>query len=90
MAAKFFVVAVDRFMSGWGLASGKRNVIVFKCETYAEAERIELRLRARSEMSRVRVNSTPYRAKRGDLVSLKTKATAPSWYAPTRGPIAED
>lgn len=63
-----YVVANDRFMSGWGLAP-KRSLFAVACtaETYEDVER---RMRTRSEMKRVRVNSRLPRVHDGDHLSI--------------------
>ena len=37
---KYWVTMTDRFMSGWGLAKGLKNKLVFECESLAEAEKV--------------------------------------------------
>ena len=52
---RWLVVATDRFLSGWGHAQGGSSVAAWACSTLAEVERVEARIRARGDMSRVRV-----------------------------------
>lgn len=55
--AKFYVLATDSFMSGWGLAENKSNVLVIPCDDLRTAEEVEQVLKARDEMKRVRVTA---------------------------------
>ena len=52
---RWLVVATDRFMSGWGHAQGGSSVAAWACSTLADAESVETWVRARPEMSDVRV-----------------------------------
>ena len=51
---KGFVVATDKFMSGWGSAPGKSYVAV-PFISAEDRERIEIRMRRRPEMKRIRI-----------------------------------
>lgn len=53
-AALCYVLATDTFMSGWGEARGKTNVLIVPCDTEDDADEVLRRLRRRSEMSDVR------------------------------------
>ena len=33
-----YVTVTDTFMSGWGEAKGKENILIFECETEEEAD----------------------------------------------------
>ena len=35
-----YVTMTDKFMSGWGMAEGKTNKLVIKCENSMQAEKI--------------------------------------------------
>ena len=50
----FLVVGTDRFMSGWGKASGGASYAAWACD-YATLDRCEARILARGDMMRVRV-----------------------------------
>jgi len=69
----FYVNMHDTFMSGWGPAQGKRNILSIACDTYAQACSIEQAARRRSEMRRISISSKPPRP-RNALVSRKTFA----------------
>lgn len=60
------VVARDKFLSGWGGATGGASRCAWACETHALADRMLQWVKARSEMRYVRIVSlTSYRAPRG-------------------------
>lgn len=52
---KYYVTMTDKFMSGWGMASGKTNKLVIECDTYQQAEIIERNAKERSEMKYVNI-----------------------------------
>ena len=52
---KFLVIGTDKFLSGWGGASGGTSVAAWACETGEEADRMERWVSGRSDMRRVRV-----------------------------------
>lgn len=51
----FFVTMTDKFLSGWGGASGRIAKFVIVCETIEQAETIERNARKRSEMKNVSI-----------------------------------
>jgi hypothetical protein len=51
----YYVRMTDKFMSGWGEAQGKSNVVVVECPTIEQAEQIERAAKRRSEMRRVEI-----------------------------------
>lgn len=66
----YYVRMTDKFMSGWGDARGKTNILVIECETLKQAIAIEQAARRRSEMRRVNVVNKP-RQRAGQLLSWK-------------------
>ena len=54
----YYVTMTDKFMSGWGQATGKTNKLVIACDTIEQAELIEKNARKRSEMRYVNIRST--------------------------------
>lgn len=64
-----FIVATDRFMSGWGHAPG-RSYFAVAFSTWDEAATVEANMRRRSEMKRVRVVGADYRPKLTDADHL--------------------
>lgn len=62
----------DKFMSGWGRAENKTNKLVIECETWEQAQAIELAARDRDEMIYVNICcNKPYYNKSRFLVSEK-------------------
>ncbi len=77
--ADYYVTATDTFMSGWGGAEGKRNIVVGLARSFKEAEVIADNLRARSEMRRVSISRSRPRANRGVVYSV---LGGPHWTTP--------
>jgi hypothetical protein len=87
---KYWVTMTDRFMSGWGLAKGLKNKLVFECESLAEAEKVEAFALNRPEMSYVHLCSRkPKYVKAvmeqdyksgGYYVQMRNKTLCPRWY----------
>lgn len=61
---RLIVVGTDSFMSGWGEAKNGASYAGWAC-TYENVDAVEKRIKARSEMKRVRVVSADYRPKAG-------------------------
>lgn len=55
LSHNWLVVARDRFMSGWGGASGGASIAAWACETMEQAEACEQWVRSRKEMRNVRL-----------------------------------
>ena len=68
----YYVTMTDRFMSGWGPATGKTNKLVIECETYEQAEKLEAHALTRSEMKYVNIRTSKPYYKGNVLVSWKT------------------
>lgn len=68
---KVYVRMTDKFMSGWGTAQGKQNVMVVECDTWEQAEAIEKAARKRSEMRRVECCLNKPKNRSGVLYSHK-------------------
>ncbi len=60
-----YVRMTDTFMSGWGGASGKKNVYVVECETEEQANKIIAAAERRSEMKYVQLCLHPPRPRDG-------------------------
>ena len=60
-----YVVATDRFMSGWGSAPRKSYYAV-ACNDMNQARDVEMRMSHRSDFKRVRINADLPRTKDGD------------------------
>lgn len=55
-----FVIATDKFMSGWGGAEGGSSYFAVPFTSYDDADLIEANMKVRPEMLRVRVVSAKY------------------------------
>jgi len=84
----FFVVATDKFMSGWGNAPG-RSFFAVPCESLEQAEIVEDNMHHRSEMKRVRIVGHDYRPKlrSGDHYSIRDMSDCSRFY--TKGGFRE-
>lgn len=78
----FYVTMTDTFMSGWGKAEGKKNKLVFECDTLKEAEIVKDNAENRDEMKYVNINDEKpnYYPKENYFVQIKTKDDYPAWY----------
>jgi hypothetical protein len=52
-----FVTMNDKFMSGWGRATGKTNKLIIACDTLEQAEAIERNAKQRNEMKYINICS---------------------------------
>lgn len=52
---KYYVTMTDKFMSGWGVADGKKNKLIIQCDTWQQAEQIERAAHDRSEMRYINI-----------------------------------
>jgi hypothetical protein len=52
-----FVTMTDKFMSGWGPATGLINKLVIECDTAEQAQICAKNARKRGEMKRVSITS---------------------------------
>lgn len=75
-----YVTMKDEFMSGWGMAKGKANILVFHCENEEEVEAVLSNAEAREEMVNIRVRETPLKRRQKCLVQQKTKDDYNNWY----------
>jgi hypothetical protein len=69
-STRFYVLATDKFMSGWGPAEGTDNVCVFPCATLTEAQHVYDECDRRTEMIRVRITGAKPRLRSHWTVSL--------------------
>lgn len=70
--SKFYVCMNDSFMSNWGPAEGKTNVLQIACDTQAQAQAVLKAAEDRPEMKRIRINTKPIRDNASSCVSEKT------------------
>lgn len=76
-----YVIMKDRVMSGWGLAEGKDNILVFECDTWLEAEIVKHNALNRSDMVDVQIRKKiPLYDESTHLVEIKNKNTSSNWY----------
>lgn len=79
--AKYYVTMNDKFMSGWGCADGKINKLIFECDTYQEAEKVEKYAESREEMKYINMTrKIPYYNPNRYHVQYFNKETYPNWY----------
>lgn len=52
-----YVIARDKFMSGWGKAAGKTNLYVVPCESELQVQRALSNMRRRPEMDDIRTET---------------------------------
>lgn len=71
--SKSYVVANDKFMSGW--AGVNRSLVAIECETSDDVDAATAWLQNRSEMKRVRYNLNLPKLRTGDHLSVWTRAT---------------
>ena len=69
---KYYVRMTDKFLSEWGVAEGKHNVLVIECDTYAQADAIARAAHDRTDMQRIEIClMKPPRERAGVLYSRK-------------------
>lgn len=77
----YFVTMTDKHLSGWGMAKGKINKLVFECETFEEAEIVEGNAEKQGSMKNINIcTKRPYYSPTRYYPQTKTKAEYPSWY----------
>ena len=78
---KYYVTMTDKFMSGWGMAEGKINKLIFECKDYKQAEIVRDNAQAREEMKYINiVTSKPYYNNDRYYPQVKTIEEYPNWY----------
>lgn len=78
---KYYVTMIDKSMSGWGKAEGKKNYVIFGCDNREEAEILKSYAKTREEMTDIKIRTRkPRPSERLCFVSNYTKETAPYWY----------
>ena len=53
---KYYVCMTDKFMSGWGMAEGRKNKLVIECDHWDVAQHCEYLARKRGEMTYININ----------------------------------
>ena len=69
--APYYVRMHDTFMSNWGHAKGKRNILVIACETWEQATAIAEAAGERRGMRLVVIDHKAPRPARGELFSWR-------------------
>ena len=85
--APYYVTATDTFMSGWGPATRRHNVVVIPCESAEEAALVMANANGRGDMVDVGVEPNPpalLGAGAAVLYSLLTRDRAGAWFTPGR------
>lgn len=81
--AKVYVTCIDKALSGWGFARGRKNKLVFLCESRQEAEVVAANARARKDQRNVRITTRmPRMSDDRFYTQVKSKSDYPSWYKP--------
>ncbi len=75
-----YVRMTDKFMSGWGMAKNKTNVLVIECETLEQAEEIEAAAHKRAEMIRIMICLTKPKKRVGVFYSWKKYSEMTGWH----------
>jgi hypothetical protein len=84
-----YVTMIDVFLSNWGEAKGKINMLIFPCETLEEAEVVVENARNRSDMKNIKTTQHPKQLRKnqgkdyvvsGYYVQIKDKNEHPNWY----------
>ena len=84
---KYYVTMVDRFLSGWGRAEGKLNLLVLECETLEETRIVSLNAKDREEMKNIRIRRLtrkPTAQTKYYYASYHSKKDYPRWYEADR------
>lgn len=76
----YYVTATDKFLSGWGMATGKVHKLIVVCKSMEQARRVEKNMKKDRTLSRVNIAlDKPYYAK-GKYTTKTIKAeNAPLW-----------
>ena len=83
MTRKAYVTMTDKFMSGWGMADGKINKLIFECDSIQEAHIVADNAENRDDMKYINVTYTkPYYAPGRYYTQTKTKEEYEAWYQP--------
>lgn len=77
----YYVTMNDKHLSGWGMAKGKINKLVFICETFEEAETVADNAENQGSQKYINISSNkPYYNSDRYYVQVKTKDEYPNWY----------
>lgn len=90
----YYVTMTDKFMSGWGLADGLINKLIFLCEDYNQAKIVAENAERRTEMKYVNISGARpayFRKTKGTdyecgnyYVQIKDNSDYSTWYKPNQ------
>ena len=81
MNKKVYVTMTDKFMSGWGMAEGKINKLIFECEDHKEASIVADNAERRGDMKYINISyNKPYYSPSRYYAQTKTKEEYGKWY----------
>lgn len=80
--AKYYASMIDTFMSGWGKAKGKKNVLIFECDTLEEAVIVAENAKNRSDQTNIAIHKDypEFLPASRYYVQHKDKDVYPAWY----------
>ncbi len=77
----YYVSMTDKFLSGWGLAEGKINKLIFVCEDHIQARIVSENAKNRGDMKYICIHyKRPYYNPKRYYVQLKTVVEYPNFY----------
>lgn len=79
----YYVTMTDKFTSGWGMAEGKINKLIFECETRQEAHIVADNAERRGDQKYINITvNKPYYTPSRYLAQYKNKEEYSKWYEP--------
>jgi hypothetical protein len=79
----YYVTMTDKFMSGWGMAEGKINKLIFECDDRKEAHIVADNAEKRGDMKYINITpNKPYYAPGRYYAQTKNKEEYSKWYEP--------
>jgi hypothetical protein len=88
--AAFYVTAIDSFMSGWGGAQGKSNVICLPCVDESQAKKAMAYMLSRPEIEKIKVSRQKPLVDVEATVSVFNPQDQPVWYGLVRREVELD
>lgn len=76
----YYVTATDKFLSGWGMATGKVHKLIVVCKSMEQARRVEKNMKKDRTLSRVNIAlDKPYYPKGKYTTKTINAENAPLW-----------
>jgi len=77
-----YVTTIDTFMSGWGMAEGKTNIMIFKCDNWNEVLAVMTNANNRTDQRMITFHGRikPVYNKDQFYAQAKTIIDCPRWY----------